>query len=270
MISLITAAYGRSTIIKDLLSSLSIQTYKDFELIIVDQNDHHEIESIIHDYKELSILYFRSEKKGLSYNRNIGLNNAHGDIIGFPDDDCHYAPNLLEIVNDKFSRNDASLKLVAVEVKDPKTGYTWIPKSGNLIRRRHLYENCVSINFFVKRDESMAFDELLGVGAIYGSGEETDFLWENFTENDYGLFVDDTCVYHLRQTGPVNDFRAYNYGLGYGAIFKKEILKRKHYYMCVYYLRGLIRSFGGIVLKKDRGLYYKSLKGRILGFLKYS
>ena len=270
MISLITAAYGRSTILNNLLSSLRAQTYKDFEIIIVDQNDHNEIERIIQNFKDLSIVYVRSERKGLSYNRNIGLKYARGDVYGFPDDDCYYDSNVLKKVHDRFLGNDKGLKLVAVEVKDPKTGNVWITKKDNIIRRKHLYDNCVSINFFIKKEIGMAFDELLGVGAKFGSGEETDFLWEYFAKSDYGLFINNTYIYHLQQTGPVNDNRAYNYGLGYGAIFKKEILKRRQFYMIFYYLRGIVRSLGGIILKKEHGLYYKSLKGRILGFVKYS
>ena len=60
---------------------------------------------------------------------------------------------------------------------------------------------------------------------------------------------------------------AYSYGLGFGALFKKEILGRKHYTYFIMYLKYLIRSIGGIVLSSNKKFYWGSLKGRIKGFL---
>lgn len=44
--SLITATLGRVEEVRCLCVSLSKQTFKDFELYIVDQNEHHELEDI--------------------------------------------------------------------------------------------------------------------------------------------------------------------------------------------------------------------------------
>ena len=96
-ISLVTATLGRVDEINILLDSLVKQTYKNFELIIVDQNEHYKVQNIVDRYTNiLSIKYIKSSTKGLSYNRNIGIKECSGDIIGFPDDDCYYSENLLE------------------------------------------------------------------------------------------------------------------------------------------------------------------------------
>ena len=101
--SLITATLGRVAEIENLLISLSKQTYKDFELILVDQNSHRFIEEIVRRYESIiSIIYIRSNRRGLSYNRNIGLDVATGEIVGFPDDDCTYSKNVLEDVKNSF------------------------------------------------------------------------------------------------------------------------------------------------------------------------
>ncbi len=41
----------------------------------------------------------------MSYNRNVGIDNAVGQIIGFPDDDCVYENDTLEKVINFFNKN---------------------------------------------------------------------------------------------------------------------------------------------------------------------
>jgi len=82
-----------------------MQTYANFELIVVDQNDDDRLVPILKDYKEkFSILHLRS-KKGLSRARNVGLRYVSGDIVAFPDDDCWYPPDLLERVANFFEEH---------------------------------------------------------------------------------------------------------------------------------------------------------------------
>ena len=269
MISLITATLGRINEVERLLVSLSKQTYKDFEIIIVDQNEHLELEKLVSKFNNLNLVYLRSSQKGLSLNRNIGLSKAKGDIIGFPDDDCFYEDNLLSQVFKVFSNEGEKCKMVAVEAKDISSEFVFIKCDQEVIHRNELFKKCISYNFFIRRIDEMKFDERLGVGAEFGSGEETDFLWTFFNSGDICKLINTTCVHHPGNIGAVNPDRAYKYGLGYGAIMKKEILYRHHYNMAIIYLNGIIRAFGGFLLKKEKKSYYNSLLGRVKGFCMY-
>ena len=112
-ISLVTATLGRVDEINILLDSLVKQTYKNFELIIVDQNEHYKVQNIVDRYTNiLNIKYIRSSTKGLSYNRNVGIKECSGDIIGFPDDDCYYSDNLLEEIVYTFKEKKNKITLV--------------------------------------------------------------------------------------------------------------------------------------------------------------
>lgn len=87
------------------LKSLKAQTYKNFELIVVDQNEGYDVFEIVKNYEEdFKIKYVRSDEKGLSLNRNRGLVLMEGEIAGFPDDDCEYQPDTLEKVISFFKR----------------------------------------------------------------------------------------------------------------------------------------------------------------------
>lgn len=80
--SLITVTMGdRPHLLAKLKASLDAQTYRDFEWIVVNHKDHPEF------------------KGGLSRARNFGIEQATGDVLGFPDDDAWYRPDLLESVS---------------------------------------------------------------------------------------------------------------------------------------------------------------------------
>lgn len=103
--SLIMATYSRLHEIRFLLESLTRQTYKNFELIVVDQNPLGYLDEILNEYEgKITIKHLFSEK-GLSKARNIGLNAADGDYIAYPDDDCIYPNDLLEKVHNFFQLN---------------------------------------------------------------------------------------------------------------------------------------------------------------------
>src|SRR5271166_2242893 len=101
MLSLIIATLGRVTELDRLLASLDRQTYKDFEVIVVDQNLDDRLLPLLREHKRLSIHRLRSSA-GLSRARNAGMRAAKGDIFCFPDDDCWYPDQLLAIVSEWF------------------------------------------------------------------------------------------------------------------------------------------------------------------------
>ena len=88
--SLILATFGidKITHIKELLQSLNEASFKEFEVILVDQNPGNEIELLFFEQShQFSKKYLKSEP-GLSKARNIGLMSAKGEYVAFPDDDC--------------------------------------------------------------------------------------------------------------------------------------------------------------------------------------
>lgn len=268
MISLVTATIGRTTEVQLLLESLRKQTFKDFELIIVDQNPHNIIADIVELYKDtMSIKYIKSCEKGLSRNRNIGLKNCNGSIIGFPDDDCTYSDNVLQEVHDILITG--KYRFCVVEAMDPTTGQIFIPKETCTLKRKDTFKKCISFNFFVINPRDVYFDENLGVGAKFGSGEETDYLWQILNNNDIGRFLPSARVYHLAGAASCNYDRAFKYGLGFGAIFKKEIIHRRNILSIWSYMWYIIRTIGGCIIGPNRLFYIYTLKGRIVGFLKY-
>lgn len=149
--SLITATLGRVEEVRCLCVSLSKQTFKDFELYIVDQNEHHELEDIVRNFeKNFIIHYIRSDVKGLSYNRNIALRMCKGEIIGFPDDDCYYEVNVLQEVNEAFSSRE-EVGFCAVTTQDTVTKRVCHISQKAYLYKKDVLKACISYNIFVRK-----------------------------------------------------------------------------------------------------------------------
>ncbi|HJD55965.1 MAG TPA: glycosyltransferase [Rickettsia endosymbiont of Pyrocoelia pectoralis] len=104
-VSVIIATYNRDKFIGEAVQSILNQTYKDFEIIIVDDGSNDSTKEIIASLKDPRINYYYQENKGRSKARNKALELARGKYITFLDSDDLYLPNKLEIQVDYMEKN---------------------------------------------------------------------------------------------------------------------------------------------------------------------
>lgn len=87
--SVIVPVYNRIEEVKDLLTSLSAQECKDFEVIIVEDGSTMPCREEVNSYKDkIDVSYYLKENEGRSIARNYGLERAKGDYFIFFDSDC--------------------------------------------------------------------------------------------------------------------------------------------------------------------------------------
>lgn len=89
-ISIIIATYNREAFIAEAIESILNQTYKDWEMIIIDDASEDKTEEIVKKYinNDSRIKYFKNEKNlGIAKSRNRGLNLAEGIYIAPLDSD---------------------------------------------------------------------------------------------------------------------------------------------------------------------------------------
>ena len=104
-ISLVLATLGRDWELADFLKSLVNQTYKDFELIIIDQNKDGKIDAIVEQIKScLDVRHVKVDFTGNARARDYGIGLAQGRIVAFPDDDCAYDKDVLKKVVAEFKQ----------------------------------------------------------------------------------------------------------------------------------------------------------------------
>lgn len=97
MISVIIPTYNRETTIKRAVDSVLEQTYKNFEIIIVDDNSTDNTAKVIENIQDERIVYLRqSSNRGACVARNIGISKAKGKYIAFLDSDDQWISSKLE------------------------------------------------------------------------------------------------------------------------------------------------------------------------------
>ena len=269
--SLIMATYGRSEEIIAMLDTLIEQTYKNFELLIIDQNDNDKVVKIYEQYKnKIDIKYFHNNIKGLSVNRNIGLSYISGDIVAFPDDDCIYETDTLEKVSSFFSKN-AEYSFYTCNTRD-------IDGKGSILKSKSVDTDISVFNFMsvgisftifarVLAIKSFIFDKRLGLGTPFGSGEESDLLLHLLKQKSKGYYHANNYIYHPAKSETPD--KAFLYGKGFGAVYKKAIT---HYgfivLLTIFFLR-LLKGFINIIIHKNRKIRFASFCGRLTGFFQY-
>ena len=273
-VSLIMPTINVTTELDLFLKSLKAQTYKNFELIVVDQNEGYDVFEIVKNYEEdFKIKYVRSDEKGLSLNRNRGLVLMEGEIAGFPDDDCEYQPDTLEKVISFFKRKKNYQIYSCRTLERGKTYGTGVMEKRDMDIKKDCVDTTVkSITFFVNygKDDIILFDENLGVGATFGSGEETDYVLTLLHKGYKGRYFAKDVIFHPAKKGNYKDLqRAYNYALGFGALVKKEVKGRKNRFYILKYWKRQFRSFIGRIVTKNKAYHTVVMKGRKNGYKHY-
>ena len=89
LVSVIVPVYNVEKYLKDCLESIINQTYKNIEIILVDDGSKDNSGKICDEFANLDnrIKVIHKENGGLSDARNFGLNNAHGEWVMFIDSD---------------------------------------------------------------------------------------------------------------------------------------------------------------------------------------
>ena len=115
--SFIVPVYNTEKYLKKCLDSLVNQTYKDFEIIVVNDGSTDKSSSIISKYqkKYKNIIVIDKENEGLSMARNRGVQKSSGKYIIFVDSDDYVSNKLLEEIDKKIDDSDILRFQIATE-----------------------------------------------------------------------------------------------------------------------------------------------------------
>ena len=114
-ISIIIPTYNRGyTILKSIKSVLN-QTYKNFEILIIDDGSNDNTKDLILNLEDSRIKYIKlKNNKGASFARNIGIQKASGKYISFLDSDDIYRQDKLEKQYTNLIMNNADFDFCKV------------------------------------------------------------------------------------------------------------------------------------------------------------
>ncbi|GAB2981130.1 glycosyltransferase [Mucilaginibacter puniceus] len=104
--SIIVPLYNRPQEIKELLETLVLQTYTQFEVLVIEDGSVRDAAAIVNSFADkLNVKYFVKPNEGQGFARNYAFERAQGNYFIIFDSDCLIPENYLQIVNDSLNKN---------------------------------------------------------------------------------------------------------------------------------------------------------------------
>ena len=189
LFSVVIPSYNRKSFLKKSIDSVLNQTFKDFELLVVDDGSTDSSILLVSEYIGKGLNYIRTQNYGVSHARNTGINYSRGRYIAFLDSDDTWEKDKLEHVFQYIK------KLPDIELFH--TEETWV-RGGQELKQKGKYKRysgkvylhclplcCIGMStLVVKRallDRIGLFDESMPVC------EDYDFFLRATLENEVKL-----------------------------------------------------------------------------------
>lgn len=186
LVSVVIPVYNQARFLFDALNSVLAQTFRDFEVIVVDDGSTDEIDWVKRRFHDLRIVWLRQENLGLAAARNLGLKYAQGDFLAFLDADDLFLPQKLEW-QVCYLQNHDDLDLVA-------NGYEFVDAELNVLKTEdHWREQRLSVEDVLWGGVAPVHAVLLRTAAARSIGgfdsdlracEDLDF-WMRFVLSEY-------------------------------------------------------------------------------------
>lgn len=224
-ITLIMATKGRRKELTRFLAGLRNQTFPRFHLLIADQNPPGFLEPIITPHAQNLDIQLIQTPEGASVSRNVCLQRPLAPVVGFPDDDCWYAPDTLAQVVRWFHQ----LRCAGLVGCHPEWRQRNVTRTPKRLGRVSVFRHTPTWVSFLSRESVMAtggFDVDLGPGphARFASGEDTDYLMRMMSKG-FALYRCPHVVVHHPEPDMEDEYvqaKAHAYGRGRAYLLQKH------------------------------------------------
>lgn len=206
LISIIMPVYNNERQLEKCINSILCQTYKNFELIIINDGSTDSGKEIIDNFaaKDSRIKPIHKENGGVSSARNTGLDNAHGNYITFVDADDLIAPEYLKTLLGVSKQYGSSMTMCGhSNVKSPEeaemqmktpcdivvTKPVSIQEYSSIVKYGSVY--CWGILYSADAVSGIRFDQNLSYG------EDTMFFFDVFAKQQQFVYVNTALYYYI-------------------------------------------------------------------------
>ena len=245
LVSVIVTTYNRKELLKKTIDSILNQTFRNFELIVVDNFSVYDFFSHIESFNDKRITPFQNINNGIiAVNRNYGILRAKGQYVAFCDDDDIWFPNKLEVQLKHFDDDIIGVGSSAINIGN-LTFRRCKKKSNhdNILDFSGLFNgNTAPLSSLVIRNKNLLFDENEGLKFV----EDFEFqLRMTFETNKKVKIISEPLIFYRihaeNESADIkkaeNIFNVYNK--------YKELMSEKQIIECYYksYLGLGIKSF---------------------------
>lgn len=205
-VSVIVPVYNVEEYIDKCLDTLTNQTFKNYELIIINDGSPDNSESIILDYQKKYpklIKYYKKENGGLSSARNYGIEKSTGEYLMFIDSDDYVSNDMVEKLYNKIDKEQSDMVIcnyyrVTCKGKFIKNyninpGTTNIKSNPEIILNKQAAWNKIYKKELFSQNK---FDE----GKYY---EDLRLIPKLYLECKKIAFIDDFCYYYIERDNSI-------------------------------------------------------------------
>ena len=211
VVSIIMPVYGVEKYLSASINSVLNQTYKNFELILIDDKSPDKSPEICDEFAQkdsrIKVVH-KPKNEGLGFARNTGLDIAIGDYVYFIDSDDYIESQLLEKAIDAFDENTEFVVFGINRVHEKK--------DGSIDRIEHLIPEI---------SESQTAKDTANIFAMLNTKKVFPFAWNKLYKKQFL----DKCGTRFEKTKLIEDF-LFNIDLFSKAKFIKVISDRLYNY----------------------------------------
>ena len=168
--SVVIPTYNRADLLRQAVRSVLEQTFKDFELIVVDDGSTDGTPEVVSEFADERVKFIPNDRdKGGAGTRNAGIVRSRGEWVAFLDDDDLWLPEKLERQYQKIQASDDDVGLVYTghakfEFDVDQITQTFVPQHEGWLYEQLLYKNVIGglYSVAIKREvlkEIGGFDE---------------------------------------------------------------------------------------------------------------
>jgi len=196
LVSVVIPAFNSEQYITECIDSVLIQTYKNIEIIIVNDGSTDNTVNIVNGYNKEKIKLFHQENSGSAAARNHGVEQASGTWIAFIDADDIWLPDKLQKQLEHCSNRDWSHTDLffqgGIYPRHTKTTEFTAKHSGSILKNL-LVENSIGTSSVVIKTK--IFQELGGFNTNLRALQDWD-LWLRVAEKHQACYFDEPLVYY--------------------------------------------------------------------------
>lgn len=211
MISVIIPLYNVENYITDCLVSFEKQTYKDFELIIVNDGSTDDSASIVEKYSQnsnMTIRLINQKNSGVSSARNKGIDESIGEYLCFVDSDDLVGSEYLSEMIGTITNNNCNLVICGskfvpedwdIRLYSYKKHPTDIMNSYEALKR-FLYQEIVSGVCFIMVKREVIKANKLYFSEGYNYSEDLEMMWKLIANsNSIAYSKNELYIYRIRK-----------------------------------------------------------------------
>ena len=157
-ISVIIPTYNRGKIIGNSIKSVLNQTFKNLEIIVVDDGSKDNTKEIVDEFKDERVRYIKlNNNTGAANARNIGIKNAIGQYISFQDSDDIFYPDKLERQLKNIINKNSNLDFCKIKVIFNSSFSYFVP---SIKQEKNLFNNSI-INELISKGNFISNQAIL-------------------------------------------------------------------------------------------------------------